>query len=241
MSVTAVFTQYRRPENLRQIIDQIKTQTLRPKIFIWNNSAGSPCPEADWRIDSSVNAITWPRWFMASMAKTEYVCLMDDDLMFTDERVLRDAVDFLKGRNERLMIGPYGVSFPDVLKIYKESSHVSALAGRDQRVDMIKGRLVVLRTDALKNVNLVPGGERQFFLSDDILVSSRMARGKRGFHCVPSLFAGRVQDLPMPHASCDSADHYLLREKARREYFSHTALETGIGVLKKIKRKIKKT
>src|SRR5581483_7549349 len=109
MSITAVFTHWKRTENLKLILDAVRTQTLRPKIFVWNNGEKFSHPGVDWQIDSSVNAITWPRWFMASMADTEYVCVMDDDLVFGDADVLKDAVDFLRGRNENMIIGPYGV------------------------------------------------------------------------------------------------------------------------------------
>ncbi len=231
MSMTVVFTHWRRTENLKRILEQIKTQTLKPRIFVWNNGGDFSCPEADWQIDSSLNVITWPRWFMASMADTEYVCVADDDLMFKDARVLQDAIDFLKNKNERMIVGPYGVNLGDARADYKNSRHVSASAGSDIPVDMIKGRLSILRTAPLKSVNLVPDRKRQFLLSDDIIVCGLTARGKRRFHCVPSLFDGRVEELPAPFASSETPDHYDLREKTRREYFPGTAFDTGVASL----------
>jgi len=90
---------------------------------------------------------------------------------------------------------------------------------------MIKGRLSILRTAALKSVTFVPHRERQFLLSADIIVSGLTARGKRRFHCVPSLFDGRVEELPAPFASSDTPDHYDLREKTRREYSPGNAFD----------------
>lgn len=234
--ITVVFTHWKRPENLKLIIEQIRTQTLYPKIFLWNNGGDFDCAGIDWRIDSSFNAITWGRWFMASMAQTEYVAVMDDDLVFTDSNVLKDAVDFLRNKNENMIIGPFGVNLRDDFSEYCFCSRFSSQAGKDQYVDMILGRLMIMRTKALKNLHLIPGWHKKVLLGDDLVVSAMMARGKGRFHCVPTLFNKCLKELPCPFASSSSSDHFVLRDEVRRDFFRPNLFEK-VGAVCKLFRK----
>jgi len=236
VSITAVFTNWRRQENLKQILDQVLSQTVKPKIFIWNNAESFDYPNVDWQVNSSLNVVAWGRWFMASMADTEYVCVMDDDIIFNDSKVLQEAIGFLKDKNSNMIIGPYGVNFSDISRDYKSSQHINCLPDKDRYVDMIKGRTVILKREALRNICFIKEYSQQYLMSDDLIVSAQTAKGKRHFHCVPSLFYGRVKDLPAPFALCvDDNEHYISREKARREFFRPNLKERSLDKLQAIK------
>ncbi len=96
--VTVVLLHYKRPENVRRVLDSIEAQSLwlqgEVDVFLFNNS-GLPFadPRVTWQLDSSHNRYCWPRWLMASLARSKFVCTLDDDLCFADPFSLRDLID----------------------------------------------------------------------------------------------------------------------------------------------------
>ena len=92
--VTVLLLNYKRPENLRRILgDLVKQKPVPPDIFLWNNSGRSFVDKrVTWQVNSSANRFCWPRWMMGSLARTRFICTMDDDFTFEDDFVLRDLV-----------------------------------------------------------------------------------------------------------------------------------------------------
>ena len=222
--ITVVFTHWKRTENLRFIIEQIKKQTVAPKIFVWNNSEYLNWPEIDWQIHSSENTITWTRWFMSTMADTEFVCIMDDDLVLKNTHIFEEAISFLSRQKNDILIGPIGINL-DNEKEYKKCPRKYASKDQDWSVDVILGRLLIFRRRLLEGVKVVTDIDRATLLSDDIIMSALTSKGTRRYHAVPSLFYDSITELPSPHAACSLPDHYELREKARRKYFKDTSYE----------------
>lgn len=209
--ITAILLNWRRPDNLLHVVNALATQVAAPLILLWNNGAPISDSRIHWRVDSSVNAHCWPRWLLASMAQTEFVATLDDDLALADELVLSDAIDFLAGQPEDRIIGPMGTIL-DCAREYRECQHVTA-PPTDQPVDIVKGRMMVMRRSGLlKNFRMTPCRE------DDIAISAMMARGRRQFHLCPGLFHGRLVGLPEPHALCSQPGHFSSREQARRAF-----------------------
>jgi hypothetical protein len=100
-------------------------------------------------------------------------------------------------------------------KEYRWCRHVTC-PPTDQPVDIVKGRMMVMRRSALlKNLRMAPCRE------DDIAISAMMAGGRRQFHVCPGLFHGRVVGLPEPHALCNEPGHFESREQARRRFFAY--------------------
>ena len=58
MSLTVILTNYKRPENVRRLIQALSQQTVKPTLFVWDNSSEQDCddPRIDWLIRSSQNA-----------------------------------------------------------------------------------------------------------------------------------------------------------------------------------------
>ena len=94
-TITFILLNYKRPENLRRILASIEAQTMwtegRVEIFLWNNSGlVFTDPRITWQVNSSQNRFCWPRWFMGSLARTTYICSLDDD-----NKVLSDLVQVM--------------------------------------------------------------------------------------------------------------------------------------------------
>ena len=81
--ITVILNGYKRPQFLKQQIDAINNQTIKPKeIMLWQNSTEG----FDQEITSSIttascnkNLGVWARFAFALNAKTEYICIFDDD------------------------------------------------------------------------------------------------------------------------------------------------------------------
>ena len=105
--VTVILLNYRRPENFGRILDVLERQTMQPRVWVWDNADApvrigreSPVgfralidhPLVDRHVKAGTNFGCFPRWWLAAQAETEYVCSMDDDLLFRDTKVLEDAI-----------------------------------------------------------------------------------------------------------------------------------------------------
>ena len=89
-------------------------------------------------------------------------------------------------------------------------------------VDIIKGRMMFLCTDALRSVNFA--FTRDDIRGDDIAISGMLAHGQKGQHRVLRCLDGRIRELPAPFALCNTtlpggASHYSRREAVRRRFF----------------------
>eukprot|EP00940_MAST-03C_sp_MAST-3C-sp2_P003345 g3345.t1 len=252
-TLTVVLLNYKRPDNLRRIIRSLRRQTVAPEIFLWNNS-GAPfrADGVTWQIDTSENKFCWPRWFMASLAKTSFVCVMDDDLVPKDDRVLEDMCAYLSESvsSPNTIIGPFGMIL-DPKRPYAEGTHVNVhhfpwhkmdgglrddsrvLIDEDSAramalsVDLIKGRMMMMRRDALQR-KLGFVFDHTDIRGDDIAVSGSLSDGQRGVHRIPRLLHRRLLELPAPHALCSSGGHYSHRERVRQRFFKKASeLATG--------------
>jgi hypothetical protein len=128
--LTVCITHYKRHANVLRLLDCLSRQTIRPEIFLWNNSGKIfTDPRVTWQLDSSSNRFCWPRWFMLSLARTEFVTTIDDDLIFSDDRVLDDAVDALVGGGDpHRIVGFAGcIIHPDIEQTYKDGFHLSSI------------------------------------------------------------------------------------------------------------------
>lgn len=215
--ITVVLTNWKRQKNMKHIIAALRNQTAKPVLFLWNNNPTKKQWCVDWQVDSSINKLCWPRWFMAGMADTEFVAVHDDDLLLTDDRVLHDAITYLRILPTGTIIGVTGKRFVRG-RPYRECGSSTSDATGDQEVDMVKGRLVIVRTADLGSLLLETSPSRDVLMCDDIVVSASM----KGPHILPSLFAGRWKNLPEPNALHHLPDHFALREKARARWFPNS-------------------
>jgi hypothetical protein len=223
--VTVVLLNWRRPENLRAVIDSVYKQTLRPDIFLWNNGAEFQDPRINWQVNSSENKMCWPRWFMASMCCSDYVCSLDDDLAFRDSLVLEDAVKFADEQASGRIVGPFGVRML-ARRNYMKSEHID-LPVKDEVVDIVKGRLMLFRREMLSHVGMVVNEIKQEvpIRNDDIVISGLLAKGKAGQHRVPGLFHNRLVELSAKDCGLVmQPEHWESRNKTKDEFFRGNVL-----------------
>jgi len=81
--ITAILNGYKRPQFLKEQIEAISNQTIKPKeIMLWqNNTEGFDYNLVNTLTTASCNKNmgVWARFAFALNAKTEYVCIFDDD------------------------------------------------------------------------------------------------------------------------------------------------------------------
>jgi hypothetical protein len=205
--LTIIIANYMRPENVNRIASEIPKGA---KLFIVDNSPNrslgpTAIGRADWILESSRNNLT-TRWYMASQADTPYYCVHDDDLL------LRRYDDYVKNTN--VLTGPFGVKLSAQSK-YIDCYHTET---HGDEVEIIKGRMMFGETACLEwtPVPMPPrglDGDYETIISEDIFISSILG----GKFKVTNF--NDVVELPAPHASSKTMDHYNRREVARRKMF----------------------
>ena len=208
--VTVLLTNYQRPQNLGPILECLTKQTVPVQVFLWNNAGDSAPPAAAeatakaaahplvrLSVTASRNMRCWPRWLMASMADTEFVCTLDDDLVFADDRVLEDAIKAATELCPEGVVGFFGwQQVPG--KSYRDCLHVNG-SRVDRWVDFIKGRFMFLRRVLLERVPLAHpvfrDVESLLRRADDFYVNLCISGGRREAHLVPGTLGKRYEEL----------------------------------------------
>lgn len=121
--ITIVLLNYRRPQNIPTILNSINTQTVKAKIFLWDNGVSNVNTPFQWRFDSVVdhyersetNVGCMARWRMAKQATTRYVMSLDDDLCFNRNDALESMIRSLQAQdNPNRIVGFIGACFDRV-------------------------------------------------------------------------------------------------------------------------------
>lgn len=81
--ITAILNGYKRPQFLQEQVDAINNQTIKPvEIMLWQNNTEGFDSELTSKLttaSSNKNLGVWARFAFALNAKTEYICIFDDD------------------------------------------------------------------------------------------------------------------------------------------------------------------
>ncbi|MEF8787588.1 MAG: hypothetical protein V5A84_00830, partial [Planctomycetota bacterium] len=227
--VTVCLLNWRRPENLDEILEALAAQTVEPRVWLWDNSGGC---EGDDRVDCTFSAGRniggMARWWIASAAETEFVCSLDDDLKPADAEVLEDMMHACMAREEPGIVGPFGWRgrgrfMPGGNPPYKKGQHIRA-GSENVAVDVVKGRCMMLPRRLLRRVPLEPplpddaDIDRAELLRrcDDIYLNIMIGRGQPERHVVPSVLQDRFEDVGGQDGRALATDsgHYETRERA---------------------------
>ncbi len=237
--ITVLLLNYKRRENIEIIIDSLKNQSIECEIFLWNNSDDNFIDDRiDWVINSNRNRFCWPRWFMGVYAKNDFIMSLDDDLSFTDNTALEiihnEAIHWWeKGR----AIGIEGVRVNNLEKYFSTSTQMrlhKLKIGKPnihfikpkkiQKVDIIKGRLLLCSKEDLKEVP-INTKFRQY--GDDIALSYFLSKGRRNHHIVTNKLNDKIINLEGTHDSMaqQSTENWdQIRTKILNEYFKNQKL-----------------
>lgn len=218
---TVVMLNYRRPNNVRQILTALRDQLPRPDVWLWNN--GMPAGfDADWLVESTVNRLCPPRWWMAAQAETEYVVILDDDVLPIGRDAIRRVVAACEpGR----IAGPWGA----VLERSYHGRRDVGLPVSATEVDVVKGRCMAMHTTSLREaiaeagVLTARGSESRYddlVVAEDIAICGAMASGRRRHHLVPGGLAACFRDLAEgAEALSRRADHLARRDRVAARWF----------------------
>ena len=113
ISITVILNVYKRLDNLPIQLEAIQSQTIKPKeILIWQNKGNLEMPEKFFNKAyvsvNNKNYGVWARFAFALNAKTEYVCIFDDDTI-PGKRWFENCIDTMK--NFEGLLGTRGLKF----------------------------------------------------------------------------------------------------------------------------------
>ena len=192
-TTTWILHNWAKQDNMRRVIASLKEQTAGCRIFLWNNNPKAWVDKrVDWVVNSSRNAHLGSYFYLASQADTPFVGRIDDDLVFTDPKVLADAIAAFEQHQltERQIVGSQGVILTS--RNYEVCRHVHADHLQDNApVDIVKGRLMLMRREATALVNWNPGT-----VHIDLTMCFDLAGKSRHTHYVLSTFRRRLKNLP---------------------------------------------
>ena len=237
--ITVLLLNYKRPHNLAEIIDSLKSQTIPVKIILWDNSGNSTFYDnrIDLIIRTSENKGCSPRWFTALYAETKYIMTHDDDFLINKADTIENIVKCLDEKdNERTIVGYEGIvvdlnyDYMDHVKYgnrygFKENkfgtvtprySHLKS----SQRVHLVKGRLMATRTENIAKYIDFPTLVRE--REDDITVSAMIGAGEK-IHLIPYFLKGCISEIKDPESAKlgnkDNPQHDDSRNTAFKHYF----------------------
>jgi hypothetical protein len=218
LKATALLLNWKRSDNLKIIIESLRSQSILIEIFLWNNNVEDVNRyDVDLQINSEKNLMCLPRWFMGMYASSKYIFSLDDDLIFRDSKVVEDCVNFIG--DDDIAIGKTGVIL-DKEKNYWKSKHIlNPDPNSDISVDIIKGRFLMcskkhiskILLNDLTNVNIL-----NTRIEDDIILSSKIDDKK-----IPSFLYKRFEELPENGVSLyREGDHKESRIQTTNKYFN---------------------
>ena len=214
MSVTLIYTNWKRKKNLLEIIDAAKKQTFPLKIFIVDN-ASNDVNNKFCNDDSSINVIEkdnslmcWERWLVAFDSDTKYICIMDDDICFSKNNVIESCFNFMENNINVDGIGVEGVKLN--YNGYYNSDHLFSTSKKNINVTIIKGRFMFIKKESLLNVDTAPD-----LTCDDIKISSYLKN-----KLLPSFLSDCFYNLPEGTESLSGKYYqHINREYATKKYF----------------------
>jgi GT2 family glycosyltransferase len=215
--IIIVFTNYKRKDNLVQIINETKKQTLLPKIVLIDNSSNDNYNKFQYDNINNIDVIKsdnslkcWKRWEISFDYECEYLCIMDDDLIFTKNDILEKCYNYMKSYNHLDGIGAFGVKI-NKKESYFNCIHLSPSMTSDIKVDIIKGRFMFIRKKSLNEIlNRKPD-----LTCDDIKISSFLK-----IKYIPSFLHESFNDLKWGNESLSLKSYQRIkREYSFKKYF----------------------
>jgi len=217
--VTALLINYKRPYNMAKIIAMLRAQTHRPELLLINN-AGYETFGVERTVHVPWDAGPFLVIPFALYARTEWVMVVQDDLMPGDVEFVADALALARKRPDAIT-GAYGRRLGKTRPFYAQDAIGS--------VEIVKSRFWVFRKAILSWVGfpeLTPPTEvNGLWIHEDIWFSLAVGEGLPG-HWVSQALRTRLVELPEFMPGQDKAavaysyrpGHYQEREAVTRRY-----------------------
>ncbi len=192
--ITVILVSYKRPDNIKLIVDALMKQTIKPTIFLWNNNSEIQMKDKriKWIVNSNQNVGAYGRFHLVPTVGTEYVMTFDDDVGIAPDKndFIEQAINLVK-EHPTGIIGAFGKRIVPGVYPYNGAEI------RTDYADIVKAKFMCMRTEILKNVPLgTPGGVRE----DDIYISYYAANGKKNAHFIS--WALRESTIVLPEGDC---------------------------------------
>lgn len=211
--VTAILLNWHKPDQVARVIECLKAQTVDISIILWDNAQGCDVYPDDERLDMHIragrNLGCFPRWLLASMCETPYICSIDDDLLLSDVDVLADAIYASKQNDDEGVVGMFGWTWVPG-KNYKAGKHYMYGVDEDVYVDVVKGRFMLFTTQLLEKVPCMGAG---YAISDDILVNLSISRCCKNTNLLPATLSKRWRNMGQ-RGLASLGGHYQIRWEA---------------------------
>jgi hypothetical protein len=114
MSVTVILNGYKRSKHFKRQLDAIKNQTVKPnEILFWQNKGDEfedTLTQGLVHANCNQNMGVWARFAFALNAKSDYICIFDDDTM-PGPRWLENCLETIKTHDG--LLGTIGCIFQD--------------------------------------------------------------------------------------------------------------------------------
>lgn len=199
---------YKRPENLRLILESLKNQSIKPRIALWDNSGLlGDIDNIDNLIRSSDNLFCLPRWNVASLLGEEYVCIIDDDLYPNDKELLAKCVNACQQNFDQKILGYHGRLLPTLPPFYPETGNdVFPDKNHNRYADIIKGRFMFLHINLL---NLIPLRSPVYLNRGDDIWISLMSSFHNKYHIIPSFMTNSLLEMKTGDESMWKNDNHF--------------------------------
>jgi hypothetical protein len=208
INLTVGLLNWRRPDNLNKILDFLYGKV---KIFLWDNSGVWPKDSRiDWQITSSINSKCPPRWWMLQQAQTDFVCSLDDDLIFKDIEIFNELIKLLDNNSDCIAVGGFGKKIHKYLP-YKNWGWITNV-DEDTAVDFLLGRFIFTKQKNLKNIIIDD-------LEDDIQLCATLEKKYNQKLIVPHLLKDQILELPDDFALWKQPNHFQNRQNAVDKYW----------------------
>lgn len=138
--ITAILNGYKRPQNLKEQVDAIRNQTIPPQeIMLWQNNPDGFDTELTNTLTTAVsnkNMGVWSRFAYALNAKTEYVCVFDDDTI-PGPMWFENCLNTMKSHEG--LLGTVGVIYdnPNSYRPHKRYGWADINNDKPMRVDIV--------------------------------------------------------------------------------------------------------
>jgi hypothetical protein len=171
--ISIVFLNWRRRDNLYSILNQTFHQTVKPYMYLVDNASYDK--KYKILVEDPINYIPsdnslqcWARWELIKDIHTDYFCVIDDDIIFTNHSVLEVCENFMNKNPKVDAVGYSGV-INDQQSQYWDCTHIMNPEDRNISVDVIKGRFMFIRRSSLEGLDMIPD-----FTCDDVKISSHL-------------------------------------------------------------------
>lgn len=209
-NITAILLNYKRPENVREIIPVLKAQSVKPWVVLVNNGhryiAERPdqMPDETWQLPHNIGPFAR---FLAAYAYSDWLYFQDDDLVPTDDTFIEDMHSYAQ-QIPGAIFGVYGRHIRRKPPHYDHPDTVGS-------TNMVKTVCMMMHRATLGRVRFPAGDVGR---NDDIHVALETSRGEAISFSDPR-FDKRLKQLSqMGVGLCQQPEHYSEREQYCAEW-----------------------